>query len=571
MQTIKTGVLVIGGGGAAARAALEARLAGADVLLATKGRFGSIGARGAGATGSGFSATSAFATPGWTGALSEREKRIAHMIAADPVSEYKNVIQAGLGMAEPALVKALISDAIPTRKALMDWGVTFDELGMRSHGAPIMAALAIQLRKCGVAVRDNTMIVRLIVRNGECAGAVAVDENSGEIFAIEAAATVIATGGDANLFMLNLNPPDTTGDGYVLGYEAGAELMNLEFKQIFLGTVFPTRNMLTQALPKYTKLTNARGEEFLPNYLPAGATAEECLAQRNGHNPFSTRDKLSRYVDIAILSEIKAGRGAGPNGVFLDRSDPRIPAIQPAVNEYWTYRGIDFTRPVEVGICHHCSLGGLKIDENAETSVPRLFAAGEAAAGPHGADRMGGHMLLAAQVFGARAGRKGAAYARTGKHPETENGMMRSVEAEVGSLAGNKTGADPSELKRSLQRSAYFKLLVTRRADRLNEFLDEVRQLREQSARLSVNSPRELIDALELRNLLKLAEIEARVCLERKESRGPHYREDYPQQDDKNWLKSIVVKKAGELPDLTSVALDPEWRDFGDDKIGYWG
>jgi succinate dehydrogenase/fumarate reductase flavoprotein subunit len=111
-----------------------------------------------------------------------------------------------------------------------------------------------------------------------------------------------------------------------------------------------------------------------------------------------------------------------------------------------------------------------------------------------------------------------------------------------------------------------------RNGEKLASFLSDVRQTKEVIVpRLSVTSPREMIEALELYNLLLLAELEARVCLERTESRGPHYREDFPHQDDKNWLKSIIVKKMGDSPELEAVVLDPQWRDKGDDKIGYWG
>ncbi|OGO45492.1 MAG: hypothetical protein A2Z05_09040 [Chloroflexi bacterium RBG_16_60_22] len=572
MQIIQTGVLVIGGGGAAARAALEAKLAGADVVLATKGQFGAIGTRGAGATASGNSAASVFATPGWTGPLSDLEKRLAYMAAPSPDQAYTNIIQAGLGMADPQLVRVLIEDAVPTRQRLLDWGATFDEFGMRSHGVPIMAVLATEIRRSGVTVLNRTMIVSLLVRNGECLGAVGIDESNGETLRIRAGATVIGTGGDANLFLHNLNPPDNTGDGYVLGYEAGAELMNLEFKQIFLGTIHPTRNMLTQGLPPHVRLTNGRGKEFLHNYLPEGAYPEECLAQRNGHNPFSTRDNLSRYVDIAMIREVQVGRATEHQGIYLDRTDPQITPMTGPRNEFWLYRGIDFSRPVEIGVCHHCSLGGLRIDTNAETSVKRLYAAGEAAAGPHGADRMGGHMLLASQVFGARAGKHGAAAALKEKRPDIAAGSFRDAEENIKAWRGRKGDLAPSRARGELCKTAYFNLLVIRSQENLTRFLADVKRIEQEMVpRLNVTGPEELLQALELQNLLRLAELEAGVCLRRTESRGPHYREDFPHQDDKSWLQTITVRKVDGKPQMDSVVLDPAWKDKGDASIGYWG
>ena len=569
-HVVQTDVLVIGGGGAAARAVLEARLVGAEVVLVSKGTFGAIGTRGAGATDSALSAFGIFATPGWTGPLSGGEKSLAHMVAAPPEQAFLNIIQVGLGMADPKLARILIEEAVEARTALLKWGATFGGYGIRSHGAPIMEALIRQIRSANVSVRERTMIVSLLVQDRECLGAIGVDETNGDIVVIKAGATVIGTGGDANLFMLNLNPPCNTGDGYAMGYEAGAELMNLEFKQIFLGTVYPTKNMITQGVPPHVKLTNARGKEFLQNYLPLGASVEECLTQRQLHAPFSSRDLLSRYVDIAIMGEVKAGRGTEHHGIYFDYRDPRIPPLPTLRNEFWLYRGIDFARDlVEVGVCHHSSLGGFRIDENAETTLPRLYAAGEAAAGPHGVDRIGGHMLLASQVFGARAGRHATKQAR--KRIDIDNRVLRTSEERINALRDKKGDQKPTEVKRRLQESAYYNLLLTRSEESLTRFLSDVKNIREGLApHLSVASPYELIEALELQNLLSLAEVEANVCLERTESRGSHYRKDFPEQDDRNWLKSIIVKKLNDTPRLSTLALDPEWRNRGDEKFKHW-
>ncbi len=572
-EIIDTDVLVVGGGGAAARAAIEARQLGAEVVLTVKGSFGAIGTRGAGATASGLSEYGVFATPGWTGFLNEAERPFADRFFLPREQALANIIQVGLGMADPKLARIIVDEAAETRTALLNWGVTFGGAGIRSHGVPIMEALVSQSRRANVSVRDRTMIVNLLVQDGECVGAIGIDETNGDTLIIKAGATVIATGGDANLFMLNLNPPCNTGDGYAMGFDAGAELINLEFKQIFLGTVYPTKNMLIRPLPPYVKLTNTRGEEFLQHYLPEGVSPEECLAQRQMHNPFSTRDTLSKYVDIAIIGEVKAGRGTDHSGIYLDRTDPRIPPLEVARHEFWLYRGIDFTKsPVEIGVCHHSSLGGFRIDENAQTTLPHLYAAGESVAGPHGADRLGGHMLLASQVFGARAGRHSAAYAKGRRLPDIDSQALRAAEVRIKALRDRKGDQKPAELKRMLQQSAYYNLLVIRSKESLTRLLSDIRGIAEEMiSRLSVTSPPELVEALELQNLLLLAELEANVCLKRTESRGPHYREDFPLQDDKSWLKSMTVKKVNGSPQLGTVALDPTWESKGDEKVKRWG
>ena len=569
---VQADVLVIGGGGAAARAALEARLAGAEVVLAVKGSFGAIGTRGAGATASAMSEFGMFATPGWTGPLSKGETPFASRYFGSPDNDFGDIIQVGLGMADPKLARIVVEDAVAARTALLNWGADIGAHGVGSHGVPIVSALASQIRRAGVSLRDRTMMVSLLVQDGECLGAVGIDETSGDTVVIKAGATVVATGGDANLFMLNLNPPCNTGDGYAMGYEAGAELMNLEFKQVFLGTVYPTRNMLLRFLPPHVKLTNATGQEFLQNYLPPGATPGECLAQRHLHNPFSTRDTLSRYVDIGIVTEVKAGRGTQHHGIYLDRTDPRCPRLPTPRREFWLYRGIDWDKgPVEVGVCHHCSLGGFRINENAQTTLPRLYAAGEVTAGPHGADRMGGHMLLASQVFGARAGRHSARI-KGQRVPDIGSKVLAAAEERIKALRDKKGDRSPAAVKRTLQEAAYFNLLVIRSHHSLNRLLAEVKAMNEeQMPRLSAANPEELVEALELQNLLLLAELEANICLMRTESRGPHYREDFPKPDGRNWLKSITAKKVGGKLQLGTITLDPSWRSKDEGGVRDWG
>jgi L-aspartate oxidase len=330
--------------------------------------------------------------------------------------------------------------------------------------------------------------------------------------------------------------------------------------------------MITQGVPPHVKLTNARGEEFVQNYLPLGASVEECLAQRQLHAPFSSRDILSKYVDIAIMGEVKAGRGTEHHGIYFNYRDPQIPPLPTLRNEFWLYRGIDFAQDlVEVGICHHSSLGGFRIDENAETTLPGLYAAGEAAAGPHGVDRIGGHMLLASQVFGARAGRHAAKQSGRKKHPDINHRVLKTKGERVTAFRDKKGDQKPRDLKRKLQESAYYNLLVTKSEASLTRFLSDVTRIKKDWVpRLSVASPQELIEALELQNLLSLAEVEAHICLERTESRGSHYREDFPNQDDKNWLRSIVVKNVGDKPQLRTIVLDPTWQNRGDEKLKHW-
>lgn len=260
MQSTQTDVLVIGGGAAGARAALEARLAGARVTLAVKGRFGGVGVRGAGA--------SATALDGAGGVLFTGDADIP------PTAQqaYNEAIQLGLGLADPRLVRILVEDSFRNRSELASLNIYprhgFGR-GINCHGVPLVVGLAGHVRSRGMDVREGVMITHLLVRDGECVGAVGVTEANSETFAIQAASVILATGGDGQAFKHNLNPTCVTADGYAMGFNAGAELMNLEFKQVFVMSVYPTRNILHLWTWKQPiKLVNARGEEFLGKYCP---------------------------------------------------------------------------------------------------------------------------------------------------------------------------------------------------------------------------------------------------------------------------------------------------------------
>ncbi|MDT5208879.1 MAG: fumarate reductase (CoM/CoB) subunit, partial [Mycobacterium sp.] len=405
--TIDTDVLVIGAGGAGMRAAYEAHLAGARVVVAVKGRFGAIGTRGAGATAAGFSEIGLMRLIGyddnWSGEWDGAQTRQSQV--------FGDILQAGLGMADREIAKVVVEEAAAVRQDLEDWGMipTFAHgYGVKTHGVPIKITLESMVRRSPIDVRERTAVVRLLTgQDGSCVGAVAVDEKTGELVTIRSSATIIAAGGMGRLFSHSFHPSCVTGDAYSLAYGAGADLMNMEFHQIFVGTVDPTTNLVGSWLWKQDpRLTNADGAPFVADYLPAGATEADVFDQRRRHTPFSTRDELSRWLDVGIMREIKAGRGTPNKGVNVDVGVDHRNGPMADVGEWYRYRGVHWDRPpVEIGLFHHCANGGLRVDVDGESTVPGLFAIGEAAAGAHGADRLGGMMLVSSQVFGRRAGR----------------------------------------------------------------------------------------------------------------------------------------------------------------------
>ena len=327
------------------------------------------------------------------------------------------IVQAGLGMADPGLVRSMVAGQEGAREDLERFGAVVAggfKASDRRRLVQVMPGLAYHVRGSAVELRDHTMIADLLAKDGACVGAVGVDERSGEVTLFSARAVVLATGGDAQLYRYSCHPPCMTGDGYAMAYRLGARLINMEYMQAFLGTVHPSLNLLWGGWSwrRYPRVVNARGEKILSKYLPAGIAAEQCLWERGGHNPFSTRDRASRYLDVAVVKEVLAGHGTAHDGCYVEGIDPE--RVSPEHREWMRYRGIDLGAPLEVSSLHQCSDGGLYVSEAAAANVPGLFAAGEVAAGMHGADRLGGHMMVCSQVFGKRAGREAAALSARG-------------------------------------------------------------------------------------------------------------------------------------------------------------
>ena len=563
---IETDVLVIGGGGAAARAALAAAEAGARTTLAVKGWFGWLGMRGGGATGCGIAP--------WWGYSAGRG------VPGRPDDETELnvnlILQAGLGMADRRLVRSMVAGQEEARRDLERYGAIVAggfKTSDRRRLVQVMPGLAYHVRGGAVTIRDHTMISDLLVKDGVCVGAVGIDERSAEVTVFVAKATILATGGDAQLYRYSCHPGCMTGDGYAMAYNVGARLINMEYMQAFLATVHPSINLLWGGWSwrHYPRITNGVGEDVLPRYLPAGLDAQQCLWERGGHNPFSTRDRASRYLDVAIVKEVLAGRGTPHQGCYVDGIDPE--RVSAEHREWMRYRGIDLGGRLEVSSVHQCSDGGLYVAENAEASLPGLYAAGEVAAGMHGADRLGGHMMVNSQVFGKRAGVHAARRARATDSQPLGESVTGAALARIESLRQAKGKIKPTQLIGTLQRSAWENMLAVRNQAGLTEALRRLQQIRAESLpELSVETPTDLVRALELQHLTLVGEMVARAALLRTESRGGHYREDYPERDDRHWLRVIEVRQDDGRMRLETFVIDPEWQDLpGDLGDWFWG
>ena len=549
-EILTTDVLVIGGGMAGCRAAIAAADYGGSVVLATKMPLNNGGA-------------STFPVAEMAGYNAGDPD-----IPGDVEKHYEDIVNAGQGMANPLLARILAENAPGTIAELEKWGVVFEKEGdgyyifkscfatsprthvIRGHGEPIVKAMSgqIQLRS-NINVADDMTVLELDVRDGRCCGAWAI-KTDGTFVHISAGAVVIASGGATQVFTRNLNPKDVSGDGYALAYDAGAELINMEFMQSGIGFSHPIVNMFNGYIwAAHPKLHNNVNEQFLGKYLPKGMTQEHVMDEHRRHFPFSSSDD-SKYLEVGIQKEIRAGGGSPNRGIYADLrhlTDDYIRSINDdcglhhmwyIARDYMREKGVDLnSQIVEIAVFAHAINGGVNIDESASSTLPGLYAAGEAAGGPHGADRLGGNMMVTCQVFGKIAGENAAKWAAQNKAATYSN--MQPSEKIMQILHKR---LDNEILIKELQEINQNNLLVCRSEESLSRVLqfteDAAHELETAKTQDGVDT-----DNFRLYAMLLSSRLMAKAALQRKESRGSHFREDYPQKD--SLESKPVVQKRG--------------------------
>ncbi|MFC1871774.1 FAD-binding protein [Chloroflexota bacterium] len=553
-EIIETDVLVIGGGLAGTRAAIEAYDHNARVTIVMKAKFGMGGAS---------------AVPNWRGGLSVPNGDTDPM--DNPVEEFNDIVQAGAGMCDEKLVMILVNETIDRLAELEKWGldninrtdgkcpqvkVCFSNRPrtIRTLGLPaapsILAVLKKQTEKREIQIIDNVMIVSLLTNNDNCVGALGID-NKGKILLFKSKSSVLATGGGGGLYPPSRYPMNATGDGYALGFRAGAELCNMEFVQIMMGV----HAVLLHLNPD---IRNGLGKNFIQHYLPTGVTLADCFEERTKHSPFSTAD-IGKYIDIAFYQEILAGRGTENMGICVDFTmfsekdlEKTIEATKNKAfggikNEIIRLRamGVDILeRPLDARPDAHAFNGGFVINESTETTLSGLYAIGEAATGPHGADRLGGNMLATCQVFGARAGRFAAQRAGTLGEIVIDQKQVNEECNKVSRLMVSNGSIRPQEIESEIRDIMWKTCLTVRNKTGLESCIVELGRLKhEKLPDLLVDSNDELFRALAIPNMLEVGGMVAFAALMRKESRGNHFREDYPYRDDANWLSIINISK----------------------------
>ena len=567
-------VLVVGAGGAGLRAAIEASAAGVKTGVVSKSLLGK--------------AHTVMAEGGVAAAMGHVDDRDNWRV------HFADTMRGGQYLNHPRMAELHAKEA-PTRvRELEAWGAVFDrtkdgrilQRNFGGHRYPRLAHVGdrtgLEMIRTlqdhgvhqGIGFHMETTVITLLKDGDRCVGALAYDRERGRFLVFHAKAVVLATGGIGRAFSITSNSWEYTADGHALAYHAGAALLDMEFLQFHpTGMVWPPSVkgiLVTEGVRgEGGVLRNKEGKRFMfddipENYRPQTAATEEegwryVLGDKSARRPpeLLTRDHVARCIN----REVKAGRGSPHGGVFLDISwiKEKLPnsvehikkKLPSMYHQFKQLADIDITQePMEIGPTTHYMMGGVLVDADSQMStVPGLFAAGECGAGLHGANRLGGNSLSDLIVFGKRAGEYAAKFAK--EHPagrlpmdQVDAAARKALEPFERGAAGENPFAIQHELQKFMQRLVG----IVRREEEMQQAIELIAQLRERAVRAGVAGNREYNNgwhtALDLDNLLTVSEIVARAALERKESRGAQFRDDYPEKSEEWGKYNLRVEKA---------------------------
>jgi len=552
-ETHEHDVLVIGAGGAGLRAAIEALAQGASVGVVCKSLLGK--------------AHTVMAEGGIAAALGNVDTEDNWRV------HFRDTMVGGKLLNNWRMAQLHAQESSDRVKELEQWGALFDrtkggDILQRAFGGHTFKRLChvgdrtglemirtLQDRgvQQGIDVYMECAVTRLLTDGGRVTGAFGYWRENGRFVLFKAKSIIIATGGIGKAWQITSNSWEYTGDGMALAYDAGADLIDMEFVQFHpTGMIWPPGVqgiLVTEAVRgEGGTLTNKDGERFMKRYDPEKME-------------LSTRDVVAR----AIYTEVKEGRGTEHGGAYLDISqkpaDYVIRKLPSMYHQFKDLADVDITKgPMEVGPTCHYMMGGIRVDaETAESTLPGLFAAGEAAAGLHGANRLGGNSLSDLLVFGRRAGLAAAQTAKRASAPPPDPAQIEEASRELLEPFERSGGESPYAVHRDLQEKMQRLVGIFRVEEDLRQALTEIAALRQRLARVHVDGSRLFNPgwhlARDLKSMLTVTEAVTRSALTRQESRGAHSRIDYPKTDPAWGKKNNVISRDRDAMKLAQFAV----------------
>ena len=537
IKTISTDVLIIGSGGAGSRAAIEVDNAGLKAIIVSKGLSFRSGCTG-------------MAEGGYNAVFKTVDKD-------DSIEAHiQDTLKGGSYLNDKKLVDILVNESPKRLIDLENYGALFDrqesgEIDQRPFGgqtyrrtcyqgdrtgAELLNALKEEIIKRDIECIEEVMITSLVTLDDEVIGATGLNLKDSSLIYFKAKSVILASGGAGQLFPVTSNTSQKNGDGFAIAYRAGADLIDMEQIQFHpTGMVTPKSKrgiLVTEAVrAEGGLLINKDGERFMSRYAPEKME-------------LATRDVVAR----SIYSEIIEGRGTENGGVYLDIShldDDYIDEKLETMVLQFENVGVDIKHePIEVAPTAHHFMGGLKIDTDGSTSIKNLFGAGEVCGGVHGANRLGGNALADTQVFGKISG-ESASKACKNTELKTNEKQVKEEASRIENLV--KEGSiKPKEFKNRIKKLMWEKVSIVRDEKTLNEALKELLEMQKELDNLSVSDKKQyntdLVNALEVINMVEICILSVKSAILRRESRGAHFRSDFPETNDE-WKRSIIVNQ----------------------------
>ena len=535
IKTITTDVLIIGSGGAGSRAAIEVDDAGLKATIVSKGLSFRSGCTG-------------MAEGGYNAVFKTVDKD-------DSIDAHiYDTLKGGSYLNDKKLVEILVNESPKRLIDLENYGALFDRqesgeidqrpFGGQSYrrtcyqgdrtGAELLNALKEEIIRRDIECIEEVMITSLVTDKNQVIGATGLNLKDSSLIYFKAKSTILASGGAGQLYPVTSNTFQKNGDGFAIAYRAGANLVDMEQVQFHpTGMVSPKSKrgvLVTEAVrAEGGHLINSEGERFMSKYAPEKME-------------LATRDVVAR----SIYQEIIEGRGTENGGVYLDIShvdDDHIDEVLETMVIQFENIGMDIkSGPIEVAPTAHHFMGGLKINPDASSSLKNLFGAGEVCGGVHGANRLGGNALADTQVFGKIAG-ESASKAAKNTELKTNDEQVAEEASRIEDLI--KEGEiKPLEFKNRIKNLMWEKVSIVRDEKNLNEALKELNQMKKELDKLNVSYKSqyntELVTALEVINMVEICILIVKSAILRRESRGAHYRSDFPESNDM-WKRSIVM------------------------------